>query len=539
MNFTRKIEILLVDDSNINLALMKEALSDYKTMAVDNGLDALLAAAELRPGLILLDIQMPVMDGYEVCRKLKAARKTRNIPIIFITGLIDPDDVARGFRAGAVDYVTKPFDFTEVRARIGTQLALAKARYELMEQNRLLAQQVREQQIDAALASRIIRFINGGCPRYVDISDNLSLFIRSLRVPCHLEGGDHYLLRTMGDSPAAQRTIISLKDQSGHSVNCMLRSIVTDLLHNSLLDSMPDADCADIFSHLNERICRSNFFAGDDFCTAVSAEIDHSSLKLLHVSAGHPPIILIRGQEVRGLSDGELNNLPLAVVSGVKYQAGEVQLRPGDKLIFYTDGLNSLGQPGLPLRLKELLELVSKIIKGQPAMTVNNLLDDLLQRLWGDEGSRRRQDLDDDLSLLIVEIEDSSRAVVQELRPADFDNIDELVNVVRSHLPPGVDGSCPRIAVSEAVLNAWHHGSSENPSRPIFLRCWQGNDWNMEITDSGPGFDPDKIPNPVEPAVISNLTGRGIFSMRKFCSAVRWRDGGRKVVLSFKNQGPK
>ncbi|VAW33525.1 hypothetical protein MNBD_DELTA03-757 [hydrothermal vent metagenome] len=535
MNFARKIEILLVDDSNINLALMKEALSDYKTMAVDNGLDALLAAAELRPGLILLDIQMPIMDGYEVCRKLKAAGKTRDIPIIFITGLIDPDDVARGFKAGAVDYVAKPFDFTEVRARIKTQLALSKARFELMEQNRILAQKVREQQIDAALASRIIRFINGGCPRYIDISDNLSLFIRSLRVPCHLEGGDHYLLRTMGDFPAEQRTIISLKDQSGHSVNCMLRSIVTDLLHNSLLDDMPGADCANIFGQLNERICRSNFFAGDDFCTAVSAEIEHSSLKLRHVSAGHPPIILIRGQEVRGLSDGELNNLPLAVVPGVEYQAGEVQLQPGDKLIFYTDGLNSLGQQGLPLRLPELLALVSEIVKGRAAMPVNNLLRDLLQRLWGDEGSRRREDLDDDLSLLLIEIEDSSRAAVQELRPADFGNIDELVNVVRSQLPAGVRGSCQQMALSEAVLNAWHHGSSENPTRPILLRCWQGNDWNMEITDSGPGFDPDKIPDPVEPAKISNLTGRGIFAMRKFCSSVRWRDGGRKVVLSFKN----
>ncbi len=533
MKFDRKIEILLVDDSNINLSLMKEALNDYKTMAVDNGLDALLAAAELRPGLILLDIQMPVMDGYEVCRKLKASEKTRNIPIIFITGLIDPDDVARGFKAGAVDYVGKPFDFTEVRARIGTQLALAKARAELIEQNRLLAIQVREQQIDAALASRIIKFINGGCPRYIDINDNLSLFVRSLSVPCHFEGGDHYLLRTMGESPAARRTIISLKDQSGHSVNCMLRSIVTDLLHNSLLDSMPDAGCADIFSRLNEQICRSDFFAGDDFCTAVSAEIDHRSLKLLYVSAGHPPIILIRGQEVRSLPDGELNNLPLAVIPGVEYQAGEVELQPGDKLIFYTDGLNSLGQQDLPLCLQELLELVSEIIKGQPAMTVNDLLNDLLQRLWGDEGNRRREDLNDDLSLLVLEIEDSSRAAVLELRPADFRDIDELVSAVRSQLPAAVCGPSQQMAVGEAALNAWRHGSLEDPSRSIFLRCWQGNDWNMEISDSGAGFEPDQISPPVEPANIANLTGRGIFAMRKFCSALRWRDGGRKVVLSF------
>ena len=124
--FREKATILIVDDTPANLSLLSEVLkSDYRTKAAVSGEKALkLAFSETPPDLILLDIMMPGMDGYEVCRRLKAVPATRNIPIIFVTAMSDVDDETRGLALGGVDYVTKPISAPIVKARVKTHLAL-------------------------------------------------------------------------------------------------------------------------------------------------------------------------------------------------------------------------------------------------------------------------------------------------------------------------------------------------------------------------------------------------------------------------------
>ena len=95
--------------------------------AVTNGRQALQAVEQDPPDLILLDITMPEMDGYEVCRRLKANERSRDVPVIFLTALTDTADKVRAFDAGGVDYVTKPFQFEEVLARVKTHIALRRA----------------------------------------------------------------------------------------------------------------------------------------------------------------------------------------------------------------------------------------------------------------------------------------------------------------------------------------------------------------------------------------------------------------------------
>jgi adenylate cyclase len=121
--------ILIVDDTPTNIGIISSVLRDsFRTKVATNGEKALvLAGADERPDLILLDITMPGMDGYEVCRRLKANPATRGIPVIFLTAKTEADDEKHGFEVGAVDYIHKPFSAPIVLARVNTHLALQAA----------------------------------------------------------------------------------------------------------------------------------------------------------------------------------------------------------------------------------------------------------------------------------------------------------------------------------------------------------------------------------------------------------------------------
>lgn len=121
--------ILIVDDEPANLALLRQILApDYALVFARNGAEALVAAAKHQPALILLDIEMPDMDGYAACRALKADPATESIPVIFVTSLSDVGDETAGFEAGAVDYLVKPVSPPVVRARVRTHLSLVSTK---------------------------------------------------------------------------------------------------------------------------------------------------------------------------------------------------------------------------------------------------------------------------------------------------------------------------------------------------------------------------------------------------------------------------
>jgi two-component system sensor histidine kinase/response regulator len=126
--------VLLVDDAKTNLDILVEGLkSDHKLSLALNGEMALQIAARTPPDLVLLDIVMPGMDGYEVCRRLKATASLADVPVIFLTALSETADKVTAFEAGGVDYVTKPFQFDEVLARVNTHLALRRTRQALQD----------------------------------------------------------------------------------------------------------------------------------------------------------------------------------------------------------------------------------------------------------------------------------------------------------------------------------------------------------------------------------------------------------------------
>lgn len=190
----QKKTVLVVDDTPENIDLLVESLrDDYIVKAAINGDMALKIVQKAQPDLILLDVMMPGIDGFEVCRQLKANYLTRHIPVIFVTAMIGPEDEIKGLSLGAVDYITKPISPTIVQARVKTHLALS-------DQNRELERKVQErtQQLDETRLQIIQRL--GRAAEYKDNETGLhvirmSLYAYELAIAAGMSEADANLLK--------------------------------------------------------------------------------------------------------------------------------------------------------------------------------------------------------------------------------------------------------------------------------------------------------------------------------------------------------
>ena len=139
--------ILIVDDVEANRFILRDIIKEmgYQPVLTENGMQAIKMAKSIHPQLIILDIAMPEMDGYEVCRRLKADTEVREIPIIFVSAFDEPGDIVKGFSLGGEDYITKPFVTEVVKARVGLHLKVYEASRRAQEMNRQLQVSINEQ----------------------------------------------------------------------------------------------------------------------------------------------------------------------------------------------------------------------------------------------------------------------------------------------------------------------------------------------------------------------------------------------------------
>ena len=200
--------VLVVDDTPLNISVITGALKDtYRTKVATNGPKALaIAAGEEKPDLILLDVMMPEMDGYEVCQRLKANPETRDIPVIFLTAQTEAEDETRGFEVGAVDYVHKPFSPAVMKARVATHLALRDTREKLAQQ--LIA--IQKELETARLIQQSI------LPEAVPQIAGLDIAARY--IPMTSVAGDFYDFLVVDD----KRVGILVADVSGHGMPAAL-----------------------------------------------------------------------------------------------------------------------------------------------------------------------------------------------------------------------------------------------------------------------------------------------------------------------------
>lgn len=174
-------EVLVVDDTPANLHFLETLLvqNDYKVRTAINGKAALTAIAKRLPDIILLDARMPILDGYEVCRQLKAKKAYKDIPVIFISALNQTADKIKAFEAGGVDYVTKPFQNDEVLARVSAHLQIQRLRYQMVGQNARLERMVEQRTHQLREANDKLLLLSEAK------SDFLTLISHELRTPLH------------------------------------------------------------------------------------------------------------------------------------------------------------------------------------------------------------------------------------------------------------------------------------------------------------------------------------------------------------------
>src|SRR5512145_1894757 len=213
--------ILLVDDDATNLAALRHTLDGrgYRLFVTRSGESAIEVARRVHPLLILLDVVMPGIDGYETCRRLKADPETREAAVIFLSSLDDTKDKVRGFEAGAVDFVSKPFQSEEVVARVNTHLTMQRLRRQLEARNTELARELAvAQELLADARRRVEGPLLGDSPA-----------VRALRESIARHAADAEVLLLTGPQgaghEAAARTIHHASPRSRHAfihVNCAL-----------------------------------------------------------------------------------------------------------------------------------------------------------------------------------------------------------------------------------------------------------------------------------------------------------------------------
>ena len=194
--------IMVVDDVPANLQMLTDVLKakGYRVQPVPNGELALAAAGRDVPDLVLLDVNMPGIDGYEVCRRLKSDPQLAAVPVIFITALNEVADKVKGFGLGAVDFVTKPFEFQEVEARVHTHLELARLRQQLCRYNAHLEEIVALRTCELAQTNARLAVLDRAK------TDFLSLISHEIRTPLNgIMGVVELLLLTVTDDPDAAK----------------------------------------------------------------------------------------------------------------------------------------------------------------------------------------------------------------------------------------------------------------------------------------------------------------------------------------------
>jgi len=312
--------VLIVDDSTSNRLFLASILEEdgYRIIQAEDGEACLVVAATSQPALILLDVVMPGIDGFETLRRLKADPATRHIAVIMLTSLGDQDSKLKAFDYGAVDYIIKSANEAEVRARVRVHVRLANTQEELKASR---AESL--QQISAAQRSLLVK--------PADLPDaQFSVYYRSL----HEAGGDFYDVVPVSDGVH----FYLMADVAGHDVGT---SYVTPAVKVLLRQcATPVYSVEESVAYLNGMLAKT--VLEDNYLTAFVLRINRRVGKAVFLAAGHPPAIYIPRDGPIRLAECE--NPFIGMMEESTYHSESMDVSQGDRFILYTDGLVELGE---------------------------------------------------------------------------------------------------------------------------------------------------------------------------------------------------
>ena len=394
MSELSSMRVMVVDDTEANIDILLETLADdYKVVVATDGESALEDIKKSPPDLILLDIMMPGMDGYEVCQKLKNIEITRNIPVIFLTALKEEGDEARGLGLGAVDYITKPFNPEVVKARVKNHLDLKRHQNHLEELVEKRTQEIAERQrveyqlraskekIESELniAAQIQRSILPSTfPAFPEHSE---FDLYAMMTPAREVGGDFYDFFFVDDDHLA----LIIADVSDKGVPAALFMMISRTIFRSIAKQRKSP--SQVLAETNDLLCEGNDTGM--FVTAYLAYYHLPTGRLTYSNGGHNPAFLFGSNDLcRELVCK--HGTALGVRPGQSYEEYFDKLETGQILVLYTDGVTEACSPDNELfgvdrfaklvcdcRALSLSQMFNYIDKDLKAFQQGNQFDDI------------------------------------------------------------------------------------------------------------------------------------------------------------------
>ncbi|MEN8189907.1 MAG: fused response regulator/phosphatase [Thermodesulfobacteriota bacterium] len=392
--------ILAVEDNPVNRTLITALLrkEGYRVLEAENGRIALQLCDKLVPDLVLLDISMPEMDGFEVLEALQNDHTLASIPVIMLTTIQDTDAKTRAFSLGAVDYITKPFVREEVLARIKTHLSISSLTHSLHEINRELLEKqetlLSNLHAAAAVQENLLPDRLPDCPGFR---------FASYFEPSHLVGGDLYNITELSGGEIG----IYVLDVSGHGASAaMMAALVSQALSpaSSIFGQQVTADNDNtspspghIFATLNNEFPIERF---NLYFTIFFFQFNPETRNYRYSCGGHPPAFLLEPEgNVTQLDKGG----PMIGLGklGPGWQEGSGRLGHGERVYFYSDGL--FGYPdkeGNPFGKKRLIETLESQAGKDLDLSVEGIMEKVMA--FGDH-----RPSPDDITLVAMECDEA------------------------------------------------------------------------------------------------------------------------------------
>jgi len=477
--------VLIVDDNPTNIDLLVNTLkNDYRLSVAKNGPKALDYAERYLPDLILLDIMMPGMNGYEACTRLKTTVQTKDIPVIFITAMSETEHKTRGFEVGAVDYITKPFHAAEVKARVRTHLSLKKARNH-----------------EIYIASKIQKtLLLGQPPRDID-----RIKVAQLTIPSQQVDGDFYDFFKVSDKcfdlvvgdvmgkgiPAALL---------GAAIKSHFLRVLNELIRLTDKEKFPEPEKivssvhSGMIGHLNDL---------ETFVTLCYARFDLVKYLLTYVDCGHMRTIHFQ-DSLNTFSLLQGDNMPIGFPGQGTFSQISVPFGPGDLFVFYSDGLTEIkNRNGNLYGEKRLVDFVNRNARIEPEKIIRNVWEDIIAFSKSDT-------FDDDITCVIVKIEKecSGRALSYESELEINSDLKELKKVrtfvrefcenLSESLIDNNRINLIELAVTEVTSNIIKHAYNKRSDNRIQINAKASNEKIVLLFyDWGKEFDSKSVPPPV------------------------------------------
>ncbi len=551
------LKLLIADDDRVNCRLLKGILlkDGYQVVVAENGREAISLFEKERPDMVLLDVMMPVMDGYEAARKIKSLCTDRFIPVIFLTALTDNDALKACIEAGGDDFLTKPYHRTILKAKIDAMERIRRLYDKLQKQKYALESYNAETQREMEVARHIFDSIT-------QAGEALPGCVKSWSSPASVLNGD---LLISARNPL-NNLYLMLGDFTGHGLPAAVCAMpAADVFYTMATKGYP---VSDIVYELNKKL--NTVLPTGLFCAGCLIEVDLSQGRISIWNGGLPDIIVVGGDGlVRELLPSK--SVPLGVVADAGRGNGmtTIDIEPGMRLFFYTDGLieseNLQGEMYRNVRLYEQFD-------GKTAAT--SLFDKIIDDLNGFRGTASQTD---DITLVELDCDSlvSSMAVDGSVLPCNYqstpdcwsaeqfiagvslkaaDPIHVFIKILEQHRVPEIHRSRICTVLSELISNSIEHGilkldsdiknTSEGFSKYYSMRekglevlergwirvklsCRPTSDgWSLSIhvEDNGDGFDAESyLANMVE---VESLTGRGVALIKSFCSEFSYNETG-------------